>query len=636
MLFALSALLLAAGLVLSPQSAAADDLPSSDAANPSRPNIVLVIGDDHGWPYYGFMDSPQRVSTAQGEIAVRTIAPTPNLDALAARGVVFTRGYSTASLCVPSQRSLLSASGLHSVQWEDRARRLAQVRQLGTGGRASPSRFFRTMPRELQRHGYLTWKGGKMWEGYLANAGFTHGMEGNFGSAQLFGREKWDTAVCGSTADDATPCPALEPLRRFLDEAGDRPFFAWVAPLLPHAPYNAPPEYREPFEAMRLNPGAIRHLSNIRWFDEFFGEVLRELHRRNLTENTLVIYLSDNGWGIDFQVLTRQGRGKGTAYDLGYRTPIIFAGPGVAGPAQYDDLVLSSDVVATILDIVPGARPPRDSVGRSLRRRIAGGPPAPRERIILHHNGVSVVDRSWRYIRHADGRESLHRIDEDPFELEDVAARFPERVREMRELAAADLEQLLHPTESDVVGRVLDAQGSAVAGAQLRYGEGRDAQIVSTDAEGYFVLEPPHREGATLGSGSQLASIYWNGRPHIPELSRTAGVILDIIAMPRHPLPDLPIGGRIVIEVVDSRSGAPIAGAIVRARARTPFVSLRTFTDSTGIARFEGLPVGRYRLTVKSTGHRHVDRGDLVVATADDVVNITTAARPRRTRLAVR
>ena len=605
----------------------------SVASGADRPNIVLVIGDDHGWPYYGFMESPQQFATTAGPVMAHDIAPTPNLDSLAADGVVFTRGYSTAPLCVPSLQTLLSASGLHPIQWSQRTDRVREIWHVGTALGNSASGFFRTLPRELRRYGYLSWKGGKMWEGSLAEAGFTHGIEGNLGGAQMFGRDGWNTATCGSTGDPQVSCPAIEPLREFLDEADDRPFFAWIAPMLPHTPYDAPDEYRAPFVQLGMTAAQVSHLSNIRWFDELFGELMHEFEIRGLLANTLVIYAADNGWGIDLQTFTGNGRGKGTGYDLGVRTPIIFAGPPALVPARYDDLVLASDIVATILDHVPGARIPRDSVGVSLRGRLQGGSAAGREAIVVHydHNlvrGDAVLEMPWRYIGLSNGSEELYRLDDDPFELVDLIASHPERAESMRLRAEQHRTELLQPaTHAEILGRVRDSWGRPVVGAQLVYGRGHEKQVVSTDQSGYFVLEQLQTPGAKIRPSRRMGRMSWREAPYVPDISRTAGVILEIVATRRSRSLDLPVGGRVVARVVDEQTGTAIVGATVRAVARSPSVSLRTFTDSDGYARIEGLPVGRYNVVVTSRGHRAVRMRDIDIETSHDVVSLLISAQ---------
>ena len=599
-----------------------------------RPNIVLVIGDDHGWPYYGFMESPQKFRTVDGEVPAQAIAPTPNLDALAARGVVFTRGYSTAPLCIPSFKTLISASGLHAVQWVERHTHLIGRPAVGLHGHASAAPFFRTLPRELERYGYISWRGGKMWEGTSEDAGFTNGMMGG-GRVGLpghsLGRDDWDTASCGSTGDPSMPCPALEPWRAFLDAAGSRPFFAWVAPLLPHQPYNAPKEYRARFEELGMSKPEISHLANVRWFDEVLGEVLGELDSRGLRDNTLIIYLSDNGWGINMQLAALQGRGKGTPYDLGTRTPIIFAGLPNLVTARHDDLISTSDIVATILSYAPGARLPRDSVGFSLRPRLEGGPSMSRSSIITHNRGDAVLDPPWRYLRQPDGKEELYLIDEDPFEFNDLSAEHPDRVRALRLRADEHLAHLLQPADTgEIVGRLRDPVGEPIAGAQLKYGVGPKAQVVSTDARGWFTLGPWRPQATEVQPNVRLDSISWKGMPAVPALSRSHGILFEITGSRRGRPLEVAVGARIVVRVTDLASGEPVANAHVRARASEPLVSLRTYTDEDGYAWLEGLPVNRYRLTIKSVGHRRLEHADILLASGNDVARLSLAVSPRK------
>jgi uncharacterized sulfatase len=416
------------------------------ACGSERPNVVLIIGDDFGWPYYGFADSPQTLTTTSGPVPVAAIVQTPNLDALAASGALFRNGYATASVCQPSMTTLLSASGLHPVQWD--ARRVGSEPARGDGPTDDAGvPFDRTLPAELQRSGYRSWEGGKMWGGTFRDAGFTHGLATQrrpvlFGMpGSDFGRDRWDPATCGSTGDD-TPCPALDPLRDFLDEVDGEPFFVWFAPMLPHKPYDAPPEYKRPLARLGLARHEVYYLANVRWFDELVGELLRELDARRLRDDTLIVYLSDNGWGLGFQTVFGQGRGKGTPYDLGSRTPVMFSWPGRIPAGDYPDLVLASDVPATILSYARVERPP-GSMGLDLRARLEGGAPAGRTEIIQHHLGDTVLARPWRFIRHADGREELYAIDVDPFEQVDRAAEHPRIVAEYRARAEAHLQALL-------------------------------------------------------------------------------------------------------------------------------------------------------------------------------------------------
>lgn len=157
-----------------------------------RPNLILVVGDDHGYPDFGFMGSPY----------VRT----PNLDRLAAEGTVFRNGYVTASSCGPSLRSLLT--GLHPIQTYYEG--LRQLKQRAEGG-APPGPSI-TLPRVLAEAGYVSFQGGKFSERDYQVAGFSDGMQrpgddpAFGGVGRLLGRD------------------SLEPLFDFIDAHESVPF----------------------------------------------------------------------------------------------------------------------------------------------------------------------------------------------------------------------------------------------------------------------------------------------------------------------------------------------------------------------------------------------------------------------------
>ena len=611
------------------------------AAQPGRPNIVLVIGDDHGWPYYSFMDSPQTFATNAGTMSAQELAPTPNLQDLADSGVVFTRGYVTAAICIPSMRSLLSASGLYSVQWEERRARLKELPEQFSFSVFRESAYFRTLPRELARHGYLSWEGGKFWEGTFADAGFTNGLatvrqsRWKIVSPELtgvwFGREGWSTALCGSTGDPQQPCPALDPLRGFLDSVGSSPFFLWVSPILPHVPFDAPAEYRAPFAQLGMTAAEVGYFGNVRWFDEFLGELVGELDRRGLRQDTLIFYVSDNGWGVDLQPSVGAGRGKATPYDLGVRVPIIVSGPSnLVVPGRYDDLVLSSDIAATILSYVDGARIPPESVGQSLRPRIEGGPPVAHQRIVTHEFGDAVLEMPWRYVRRLEGGEELYDIEQDPFELVDVAAANPAIVAQLRQRADEHLAQLMQPPpRTEVLGRLVGPFGGPIAGRQLRYGHGGSRIDVVTDREGWFVVGPVPAGDAVLRSHRRGDGLGWPNAPTVTSPFSMTGVWLDAAGVPSSRDLNVPVGGRIVGRVVDAASGMPVADAMIRVKSRSPSLKLRNFTDSDGAFHLEGLPANEYRLTIKARGYRTLLLRDVAVASVDDVVTLQLQADPR-------
>jgi uncharacterized sulfatase len=371
-----------------------------------RPNIVLIIGDDHGYPDFGFMGSPY--------------VETPHLDRLAEEGTVFTHGFNSASLCQPSLRTLLT--GFYPHQFAARRRVLRRLRV-----RRDPHEWiaaFATLPRQLAMRGYASFQAGKHWEGSYASAGFTDGML-KPGQSRVHGGEgRW----LGRRA-------SLDPVYEFIDAQADQPFLVWLAPMLPHVPHNASKEQRRRYMDRGLSSAAIGYYANITRFDDLVGELISHLEQRGLRERTLVVYLADNGWqqGPHEDMLRTLGgdRGKGSLHEMGVRTPIVFSWPGVVpGGVVSDALVSTVDLFPTLLDYA-GAPQRSERPGRSLWPLIQEGKGWERERVI----GLRV------YRRRAEDpapelEEPLAEFEEFPGELEEPATGFEELSEELDEPTA--------------------------------------------------------------------------------------------------------------------------------------------------------------------------------------------------------
>ena len=397
------------------------------------PNIVMIISDDQGYPDFGFMGSDQVL--------------TPVIDRLAAEGTVFPNGYVTSSICAPSLQSLLT--GLHP--YEFNLRRL----QLGRRGLSIDMKtvleHFSTLPRLLGAHGYASFQGGKIVDKSYEIAGFSEGLNE---SGQ--GGRDWGA---GGTIGRATMAPVFD----FIDRNQDRPFFLWFAPMLPHYPHDAPERFREPFEGKGLVPGAVAYYANILRFDEVVGELLQHLEARGLRENTLIVFLADNGWDqppgeVPAGATLALGgpKGKKSMYELGFRTPMIFSWPGHLPEGEVKgDLVSSVDLYPTLLDFA-GAAPMLDREGSSLRPLLEGREPWPRKmlrgsmayvrehplrsdelgEVNLRHPELAWFARTkrWHYIWYEDwDADELFDLAADPLETLDLSGERPRIVTQMRE-----------------------------------------------------------------------------------------------------------------------------------------------------------------------------------------------------------
>jgi arylsulfatase A-like enzyme len=385
-----------------------------------RPNIVVIIGDDHDYRDFGFMGSE--------------LARTPHLDRLAASGMVFDVTYSTASVCRPSLRTLLT--GLHPLEYRMHEVQLHRDRRLNPDASLLISALH-TLPSRLAEVGYQSFQAGKYWEGPFGDAGFSSGMTAEAGRPS---RNQAQRSLVRHT---------IEPVAEFVEQHASEPFLLWFAPMLPHLPHNPPPEHLEPYRESELSPAERKYYASVTWFDAGVGSLLKLLDRHGLTDRTLIVYLADNGWYPDryaSNVVLGGPHGKLSLYERGFRTPLILSWPGHIPVGVRDDLVSTEDLFPTLLGFA-GAHPLADRLGIDLRPYIESGRGVPREALVgamegirQNPNGTSgffVRTRKWRYLIYEQGHDELYRIDRDPLESEDVAGSNPAVVRQMRSRISA-------------------------------------------------------------------------------------------------------------------------------------------------------------------------------------------------------
>ncbi|MDA8743513.1 sulfatase [Rubripirellula amarantea] len=423
----------------------ADDSVARDDArqDSSPPNVVLIISDDQAWNDYGFM--------GHSEIE------TPNLDRLAREGARFDRGYVPTALCRPSLATLLTGhyASSHGITGNDPSPKYAAVGsdlyKVRCEELISNIDRFKTLPARLKEVGYLSHQSGKLWEGSFQRSGFTHGMTRGF--PQQGGRHGDDGLTIGRKG--------IEPIRDFLDEAQEqsKPFFLWYAPFLPHEPHNPPPRLLKKYTAKTESLPLAKYYAMCEWFDETCGELIGEIEHRKLSENTLIVYVTDNGW---IQNIDRRGfapRSKQSPNEGGIRTPILYHWPNKIAPQQRQELATSLDIPATIL-AAAGAEVPEELPGLNLLPHLLDQTEIQRDQIYgegFAHDIADLSDPSasllylwtikgrWKLLlgqdgevnryasAHADRSSSpqLFDLQSDPSEMENVAEDHPKLVAEM-------------------------------------------------------------------------------------------------------------------------------------------------------------------------------------------------------------
>lgn len=311
-------------------------VPVSAVAGEKPPNVLLIISDDQAWNDYSFM----------GHKSIRT----PYLDRLAGQSLVFTRGYSPVPLCRPALASIIT--GLyphqHGVTGNDPALPDAGVNPMAARNNPKYARYYETIINNFQKHpnfvrdltarGWLAFQTGKWWEGDpVKAAGFTHSMTQGVLKTSRHGDVGLDIGRKG-----------LEPIFQFIENAGEHPWLVWYAPMLPHAPHTPPEDILQKYLPIAPSEPVARYWANVEWFDRTCGELLDYLDKKNLRQNTIIIYTTDNGWIQNPKVKNSFApRSKLTCYEGGVRTPIMISWAGHIKPHR------DTKHLATNLDIWP-------------------------------------------------------------------------------------------------------------------------------------------------------------------------------------------------------------------------------------------------------------------------------------------
>jgi arylsulfatase A-like enzyme len=324
----------------------------SAAPTDNRPNFILFIADDMGCEDCG----------PYGHKSIRT----PNLDRLAREGMRFDRAFLTCSSCSPSRSSIITGryphnTGAHQLHLPLPAEQI-------------------TFPERLKQAGYWTAATGKWHLGAAVKDRFDQVREG----APKF----------------------VETLR---DRPRDKPFFLWLAFSDPHRPYQrgtlSPPH--QPSDAVvppylpdvpEVRGDLAQYYDEIGRLDGIVGDVLDELDRQQAAENTMVLFISDNGRPFP--------RCKTTVYDSGIRTPWIVRYPRqVKAGSTCPNLVSSLDIAPTLLEMA-GVEPPSTFQGVSFQPLLSDPQKTIRQAIFAEHNwhdfddyGRAVRDQRYKYIR---------------------------------------------------------------------------------------------------------------------------------------------------------------------------------------------------------------------------------------------
>ncbi len=428
-----------------------------------RPNVVLILADDLGY----------------GDVSIYgTRLETPHIDRIGREGAVFTQGYVTTPVCSPSRAALLTGRYQQRYGFEYNARQAADVPDVGL------IEAERTIADHLGAVGYVTGMVGKWHLGFQArhyptNRGFDE-FYGHLSGATSFidvqsrgavslprdavlrerypGDPRTDLVVRGTQ-------PPSPPQRRrgnrilrgpegtvvrearyitdvfgdeavaFIERHREEPFFLYVPFNAPHSPFEVTRRYYDRFaevesELQRIYFGMIAAL------DDAVGRILDALEAHGIADDTLVVFLSDNGCAAYFQGLCScdpLSGGKLTYYEGGVRVPYLVRWPGrISAGTRIDEPVSTLDVLPTLLAAAEAPFPDDTALdGRDLGPLVDGHGRWSHDRFVWrNYPTVAVRQGTMKLIKPHQDRPGgfLYDLAADPREQEDLAEARPDTV----------------------------------------------------------------------------------------------------------------------------------------------------------------------------------------------------------------
>ncbi|TWT73608.1 Arylsulfatase precursor [Posidoniimonas polymericola] len=424
------------------------------SAEPRRPNIIVLITDDQGWGDLSCHGNP--------------VLETPHLDAMASRGATFSRFY-VSPVCSPTRASLMTGRYNH---------RTGVIDTFKGGSMMRPDEV--TLAEALKQAGYSTaifgkWHLGDCYPMRAQDQGFDRAVvfrggglgqpseppanERRYTNPILYydGQERQADGYCTDVYFDEA--------MRFIEQQAENPepFFAYIATNTPHSPYHdVPDELYQKYKARDLSPVLLgnektadtvaRVYAMVENIDQNVGRLVSFLDKRDLTNDTLVLYLCDNGPNTPRYAGHRRGM-KTDVHDGGIASPLFVNWPGRVAPGtEVDALSAHIDLMPTLLEAASADKPAGvEFDGRSLLPLLEGADVAwpDRKLFIQAHRGLdplrghhmTAFDKRWKLVRSSGFQRhtpapgvgyELYDLRADPTESKNLLKQSPSHARDLR------------------------------------------------------------------------------------------------------------------------------------------------------------------------------------------------------------
>ncbi|MEG3766788.1 sulfatase-like hydrolase/transferase [Alteromonas sp. 14N.309.X.WAT.G.H12] len=426
---------------------AAPPLFASPDEQENQPNIILILSDDAGYDDFGF----------QGN----TVLKTPNIDTLASNGVRFTQGYVTDPTCAPSRAGLMTG----------RYQQKFGYQEINVPGYMSPNSKYlgddmglptdqRTIADYMKERGYATAAYGK-W--HLGDADRYHPTKRGFD--EFYGFRGGDRSYFSYGANNRLPHHDKrmergfgkfeEPKEYLTDQLGaeasdfiirhkDNPFFIYLAFNAPHTPMEATEEDLAQFP--QLKGKRKTYAAMLLAMDRAIGNVLDTLKKQGLEDNTIVVFTNDNGGPTDKNASVNWPLAgtKSNHLEGGLRVPFVIKWPAkLPRGVDYNQPVSTMDLLPSFFSAAGGDASKLKSIdGKVLWPYLSGEVKEGPHKALFWKKDVRAAVRQgdWKLIRFADRPAELYNVKEDEGEQNNLADKYPQRVRSMfKEIFAWEL-----------------------------------------------------------------------------------------------------------------------------------------------------------------------------------------------------
>jgi len=414
-----------------------------------KPNIIFIYADDMGW-------TGTSVEMIQGDPSTKSdFYQTPNLERLAARGMVFSQAYAPASLCTPSRAAVLTGktpAELH-ITTPGGGRSAGAEKMQTPKPETSLLKNIPTIGTLLKAEGYATALPGKWHIGRNEHAG-------------MYGFDLHDGATAndckGTDADPKEIFSLTERGIRFMEEhvKNGKPFYLQLSHYAVHFPIQSRPESIRSFETR--SPGKIHAAANyagMTWdLDASLGQIFQAVEKLNISENTYIVFMSDNGAQGNRRRPnnTPLFAGKGTLYEGGIRVPLMVCGPGIKS-GYCAEPVSGTDLYATFAKWAGASADSAES--KDLTPLLTGNDDAfKRTKDLLFHyphygQGMfqkpqtALIAGHWKLLKDWESDTvQLFNLSEDLGEQNDRSKSNPEKLNEMVSL----MDQRLKETDAQL------------------------------------------------------------------------------------------------------------------------------------------------------------------------------------------